>query len=167
MPYSYRGFDPDVAAWVWQHVPPLAPILDAGAGAGKYAKLLRSTHPNIEALEFHEPYIAKYELAKLYRLARHGDIRAFDTAPYALVILGDVLEHLSICEGQAVVARIACPIIVQVPFLAPQQPCYGNEAERHCQPDLSHEVMAARYPRLKPLVPPHPTMGVYIGEALA
>jgi hypothetical protein len=151
MPYSYKTWDNLIRAWTWQHVPPLAPILDVGAGAGKLAKLLRTTHPNIDALECFAPYIKRFKLADLYRRVVLGDIRQMDVTPYRLVLMGDVLEHLSLCEAQSVLSRITCPVLVQVPYRLPQGVCEGNEAEIHAQPDLTPGIMRERYPHLQTL----------------
>jgi len=162
VPFSYDTFDNVIVAWVWQNVKPLSPILDVGAGAGKYGKLLRATHTRIDALEIYEPNIKQFRLGTIYRRVVQGDIRSYDATGYALVIMGDVLEHLSATDGAAVLTRIACPVIVQVPFRYSQGAEGGNSFEAHLQPDLTPEVMLTRYTMLTPLAPVQPNCGAFL-----
>ncbi len=165
MPASYTRYDVLIRAVVRALFAGTAEILDVGPGKGKYSGLLFGQYPNLDCIEIFAPYVKKFNLRKKYRRVYVADIRTFVLPrPYDLVILGDVLEHLSVDEAQALIGRLdkaGSFIIVTVPFGYEQDPVNGNEYERHLQPDLTAEVMAARYPSLKACVTDQ-TMGVYV-----
>jgi hypothetical protein len=168
MPYSFDTFDAEVRQYVLQHFPDrLTPILDVGAGAGKYGRLL-AEYVNMDAIEAFAPYVERFDLRCLYREVIVGDIVA--VAPklarggYRLVILGDVLEHLTARDARAVLATLleaSCRLLVIVPYLYEQGECEGNPLERHQQPDLTPELMKLRYPRLE-LIFGDGVSGVYV-----
>jgi 2-polyprenyl-3-methyl-5-hydroxy-6-metoxy-1,4-benzoquinol methylase len=160
MPESPTVFDSDIQLWFRGHVEAGAEILDVGPGIGKYARLLRAGHPNLDAVEIFAPYVEMFGLRALYRSVFIGDVRTFDLTPYSMVIIGDVLEHLSIGDARAVLARCR-RALVQVPYLYPQGTIYDNPAETHLQPDLTEKVMAERYPELTPLFVYQGVLGVY------
>lgn len=141
------------------HDPDETPILDVGAGQGKYARLLPE-YPDIDAVEVWEPSVERYGLWDLYRVVWPFDVlelvsnQFWQNRPdrYRFAILGDVLEHLKAEEAEKTLRylRRRCDeIIVVVPYLYPQGAEDGNEHQRHLQDDLTPEVMAVRYPDLK------------------
>jgi hypothetical protein len=162
--WSLNNFDARVQEWVDANIPHDARILDAGAGAGKYSWLLRPTHPHIEALDIFPKSVLEYDLFNKYEKVHIADIREFDVSGYYLVIMGDLLEHLSVADALGVLARIRCKCLVAVPYLYIQGPLSGNDAETHLQPDLTQEVMAQRYPMLRALFTDS-QMGVYLKDA--
>lgn len=127
------------------------PILDVGAGWGKYSLLLPEY--TMDAVEAWEPYVGQNDLTSLYARVFVTDIQDF-TYPhrYGAVIFGDVLEHISV-EGAQRVIELACDnadhVFVAVPFLMPQDECDGNHHEEHLQADLTAKLMAKRYPQLQ------------------
>lgn len=140
-------------------------ILDVGPGSGTYAHLLvPQGFANIDAVEIHEPYIERFHLRDIYKTVYVGDICTFSfPRRYDLVILGDVLEHISVLDAQRLVERLhlyKVDAIFSVPWMYPQGAIGGNEAERHLQPDLTHEVMQKRYPLLQ-LFHNGPVIGLY------
>jgi len=164
MPHSYSMFDEDLR----QHILRLFPlheetrILDLGAGAGKYADLLYD-YPIKDAVEIYEPYVTRYRLRERYRNVYVDDLVALLRTrtrrveagffPYDLVLLGDVLEHLTVADAIAVLDLLRdVYVIVAVPFLYEQGAVDGVESEVHLQPDLTPDVMRERYPSLSPLV---------------
>ena len=150
MPTSYRRYNRRIKGLLRNRFPITTVVLDVGPGTGKYARLL-SGYP-VDCLEVWEPYVAKFKLAEKYRIAMTGDVIDFHHfSDYQLVILGDVLEHLSSIDGQDVVGRIiaaGAALFVAVPFKSRQGPCHGNIYETHLQSDLTPAVMFRRYPRL-------------------
>jgi hypothetical protein len=156
MPYSFDTFDEEVRGYVLQHFPDrLTPILDIGAGAGKYGKLLPE-YGNIDAVEAFEPYVDRFELRRFYRKVIVADIVAIASqlafGDYRLAIIGDILEHLTTTDARAVLDALlgaGCRLLVIVPYLYDQGECEGNPLERHQQPDLTPELMNLRYPRLE------------------
>ncbi len=140
-------------------------ILDVGPGAGTYAQLLvPQGFANIDAVEIYAPYVERFNLRSLYKEVYIGNICTFSfPRRYDLVILGDVLEHISVLDAQRLVERLhfyKVDAIFSVPWTYPQDPIDGNEAERHLQPDLTHEVMQKRYPLLQ-LFHNGPVIGLY------
>jgi hypothetical protein len=71
---------------------------------------------------------------------------AFDR--YDLVLMGDVLEHLSVSDAQELIGRMSNvrEVMIAVPFEYPQGPWGGVESERHIQDDLTHDIFMQRYP---------------------
>lgn len=162
--WSLNTFDAQITEWVKGNVPPTARILDAGAGAGKYGRLLRPTHLHIEALDIWPRNVLEYDLFSMYAKVHIGDIREFDTSGYELVIMGDLLEHLIPDEARDVLWRTKCRCLVVVPYLYAQGPLSGNDSEIHLQPDLTRAVTAARYPMLRELMADK-QLGVYVKDA--
>lgn len=116
-----------------------ATVVDIGAGSGTYARLMRS-EPHTDrwrAIEAWEPYIASYQLDELYDDILNADVRNlhWPTFQADLVIAGDVLEHMTREQAQALLKRIkyaARNVIVSVPVLhLPQDDVGGNPYERH------------------------------------
>jgi hypothetical protein len=155
MPYSYSEFKQQIKAHLVSCLPRDIKILDAGAGAGTYADLLCSDFIRIDGLEIHAPYIDVFNLRQKYSNLYLGDIREFDISPYDYVIMGDILEHLSVADAQEVLNRIETggkKCLVAVPYNFPQGEEFGNVHETHLQPDLTPEIFLARYPMMKCLI---------------
>ena len=147
MPYSFSNGKREVCAWVRGRFLPTCEVLDVGAGCGTWRQLLPE-YRRMDAIEIFKPSFFRLEG---YREKFLADIRRFEYERYDLIIFGDVIEHLSVEDAQRVLsyAEPRCTdMIVAVPFLYPQEPIGGNEAERHLQDDLTPEVFAARYPQL-------------------
>lgn len=132
-------------------------ILDVGAGQGKYRALLPE-YEYVYGVEVFEPYVEDNRLRDLYFKVFNEDIREFvDTVGYVflsgiVVILGDVLEHLTRADAQEVLRKLrhynAEDIIVVVPYEYPQGEEDGNVHQEHLQDDLTVELMAREYPEL-------------------
>lgn len=132
-----------------------AHILDVGAGWGKYRDLLPAHR--MDAVEVWEPYVEQEKLVDRYDTVFVDDIydlvRNKDWAKYHwdVIILGDVLEHLSPAKAKTVIKKCvaACDqIYVVIPFEYPQGEVDDNPYERHLQDDLTVDVMHTRYPQL-------------------
>lgn len=147
---SYDFFNSFVQDFVTARLPKGSKILDVGAGAGKYGHMFKDTH-HVDAVEVFTPSIAKYNLTTLYKQVFNQDICEFTFTEnsYDLVIMGDVLEHLTIEQSHALLSKIAdakISVLVLVPYNYEQGALYGNDAEIHHQPDLTLEVFHNRYP---------------------
>jgi len=98
MPYSIPIFDDTILKQLVALNP--KSILDIGAGAGKYGKLLRSALPDckIDAVEPTPKYINDFGLKSIYNNIYEMNIEQYlDQNPkqrYEVVIIGDMLEHL-------------------------------------------------------------------------
>lgn len=142
---SYNCGKPEVVAWIRENFGRDSTVLDVGAGDGKWKGLLPE-FPNMDAVEIYEPNAKKLEG---YRKVYTADIRGFEYESYDLIIFGDVIEHLSVEDAQAVLeyAKPRCrDMVVAVPFLYPQGEMYGNPNEVHIQDDLTAELFEERYP---------------------
>lgn len=150
MPGSYRHFDALIGDRISLDFPRDTQILDVGAGSGKYRDILHD-FPDIDAIEPHSPYIERFELHNRYR--RVFDCSAQHISPYQpswydLVIMGDVLEHMTVEDARQFLylcASSRTAVLVAVPYLYEQEDYDGVEWERHIQSDLTHEVFIERY----------------------
>lgn len=121
-------------------------VLDIGAGAGKYGHIARAVLQNakkIDAVEVWEPYISKYKLECLYDTVFNSDVRKLNKFRYDLVIMGDVLEHMSKEDAQKLWGRVksqAKYAIFSIPVCdCPQGHVHGNPYEEHVKDDWTHE----------------------------
>lgn len=149
MPFSYSFFKEDYQHHMEENFPQDTQILDVGAGSGGYADLLRNYFKHIDGIEIHEPYIHDFNLKSKYNNLFLGDIRTFDFTAYDYIIMGDVLEHLSVEDAKSLIAKIESNkicLMVAVPYLYPQGAAYDNIHETHLQPDLTHHLFLERYP---------------------
>ena len=160
---SYPYGKPEVADFLTQRLAPDAKIFDVGAGSGTYRNLLGTRHYEWSAIEIWEPAV-EY-LQTIYDHVYTGDIRTFVyPGTYDLIIFGDILEHLSVKDAQDVLATARAhskSILVAVPYNYQQGPKYGNEAERHLQPDLTEAIFNERYPGFEPVYIIPNTYGYY------
>jgi hypothetical protein len=98
MPHSSGEFDDLIVKQLVALNP--KSILDIGAGAGKYGKLLKTALPNcvIDAVEPTQKYIDEYGLSSIYSTIYTMNIEEYlENNPkhtYEVVIIGDMLEHL-------------------------------------------------------------------------
>lgn len=154
----------EIYDWAGHHVrelitmkyPPDTRILDVGAGQGKYRVLL-SEYEFVYAVEVFEPYVNDNRLRELYYAVFVQDIRDFvreasrDFLVDLVVVMGDVLEHLTRNDAQRVLQELrecVAEIIVVVPYEYPQGEEDGNVHQEHLQDDLTVEIMARDYPEL-------------------
>jgi hypothetical protein len=150
MPYSYGEFKEDVKQHFLNYIPPTTKILDVGPGQGTYSKLL--SNYNLDCIEIWEPYITQFNLQSQYNKVILGNINQFNFLEYEYIIMGDILEHLSIEDAQNILNQINLnnqKCLVAVPYLYEQGEHEGNIYETHLQPDLTPEIIKERYPSLK------------------
>jgi predicted RNA methylase len=163
MPSSYYYFKKDVVKYIESKYDSTTTILDVGPGIGTYSYLLSHKYNKIDCVEIFEPYIINYNLHTKYNKVFNSDILDLDFKYYDLIIMGDILEHISIENSQALLKKLKpkCnEIIIAVPWNYEQGAIYGNEHEIHLQPDLSREIMVSRYPELECIFY-NDRMGVY------
>lgn len=150
---SFTTGKPAVRDYIVNTIPKGSVCLDVGACDGIWYDLLKN-HLAMDAIEIYEPNIVEHELKKKYVNVFNEDIRGFTYVKYDLIIFGDVIEHMSVEDAQAVLAYAynrADEIIVAVPYLYKQAAIYGNIYERHIQDDLTHGIFMQRYPGFEPL----------------
>lgn len=136
MPWSDEEGKSWLATRVIQHRP--MSLLDVGAGSGTYSLLLRDRLPGCVfiALEVHEPYVARFDLHARYDEVIVGDARTVPLPKVDVIVLGDVLEHMSMEDARALWARAreaaTRAVFGSVPLGEhPQGAEEGNEFERH------------------------------------
>lgn len=140
-----------VTKYLKEKFPQNSTCLDIGPCNGKWFKLL-GNHFIIDAVEAWEPNIEKYKLADKYRKITHADVLDFDEFNYDVIVMGDVLEHLSVEDGQKVIEKMypRCKeLMVAVPYRLRQHALHGNPFEVHKQPDLTKKIFTERYPGFK------------------
>lgn len=130
-------------SWARQVIADLAPatVVDVGPGDGTYVRLARDVTPDTwwAGVEAWGPYVTQFGLDRLYDQVVVADVRHLDPYTVALhpdlVILGDVLEHMTQLEARGVLARMrawARHVLVSVPLLHLDQDAYqGNWFEIH------------------------------------
>lgn len=155
MPNSYTYFKNDIREWFKNNISTNDRILDVGPGQGTYSILLRDLGYQMDAVEVWHPYVEQFNLRAKYDNVYTVDIRDFELQGYDFIILGDVLEHLSVEDAEELLTTIdvlGIGCMVAVPYMMPQDGAeYGNDYETHHQADLTPDVMLERYPSLKPL----------------
>lgn len=124
--------------------------LDIGCGSGTYADMF----PNIEwtGVEIWEPYVEKYDLRRKYKMLYVEDARTLTlTAPYDVVVLGDVLEHMTVEEARTLFDKMygngfADTVIVSIPLgHYPQGEFDGNPYEAHVKDDWTDAEVRATF----------------------
>ncbi|WP_375492071.1 methyltransferase domain-containing protein [uncultured Jatrophihabitans sp.] len=126
-------------------------VLDVGPGVGTYAKLLAGLPiTSIVGLEVWEPYVSTYHLHDLYDEIVIGDVRDAPLPPVDVVVLGDVLEHMSRADAVRVWERCAQTaaraVYLSLPIVHyPQHAIEGNPFEVHVEEDWSHDTVLATF----------------------
>ncbi len=104
MPYSQKLFDTRILEAVCDSK--ARRVLDVGAGAGKFGRLLRmqaQSWVHLEAVEIHLPYVEEFALTDIYNVVHVENIIGyFDRhhhSIYDAIIAGDVLQSLCKSDG--------------------------------------------------------------------
>lgn len=155
MPHSYHFGKIEATKFIINNFDIEKKILDVGPGVGTYADILKPHNYQLDGLEIYDGYIKAYRLGEKYKNIYLGNIVTFDVSEYDLVILGDVLEHLTIEEANIVLEKCK-NVLVAVPYLCPQGGVdfnyenyrLINPHEEHKQADLTPLIMLTRYPSL-------------------
>lgn len=140
---SYELGKTEVCEWARNKFPANSTVLDVGACDGKWRRLLPEY--TMDACEIFPPNA--YRLSA-YRNVYIEDILNLKYVWYDLIIFGDVIEHMSTEDAQAVLeyAKPRCTdMIVSVPYHYAQDELYGNKYEIHLQPDLDELTFYRRY----------------------
>ena len=151
---SYRQGKPEVKFWLAQHLSNGSEVLDVGACDGVWFNMLSEWY-TMDAVEVWKPNIEQYRLGEKYRSVFNVKIQDFTFDHYDLVLFGDVIEHMTVEDAQAVLTYAkehSDMVIVAVPFLFKQDAIYGNPYERHIQDDLTNQLFLERYPDFEPII---------------
>lgn len=139
-------------------------ILDIGSGCGTYGTLLKGFFEYIDGVEAYEPYIKEFDLDKVYNNIFCIDALDVNLMPYDYIIMGDIIEHLTVMEAKILTTRIHRAdkkMMVAIPYMMPQGAVGGNDYEIHRQDDLTHKLFLERYPMMHNLFK-NEHYGVYI-----
>lgn len=153
--------DTEGKEWARGVIAGLAPqtVVDVGPGEGTYARLAREVTPGCRwiGVEAWGPYVTEYGLFDAYDWVIVADVRHLD--PYTvvrqpdLVILGDVLEHMTQLEARGVLARMrdwAHHVLVSVPLAHHDQDAVaGNWYEIHREHWTAEQMRAELGPGLE------------------
>ena len=151
MPYSYGEYKYEFQKHMIKNFPNDITILDVGVGCGNYSVLLKENFNKLDGVEIFPKYDEMFNLKIKYRNLFIGDIFDYPHGHYDYVILGDIVEHMTIDSAQKLLENIhqnGQHMMVSVPYCMKQGAEYGNEHEVHIQDDLTHELMLERYPYL-------------------
>lgn len=149
MPRSDKEGKNEIVEWC-KELTGINKIVDIGAGSGTYSKMFRKsrlfTDATMIAIEAWEPYIQEYSLNDRYHTVINSDVRKVDfakIAPFDLVIMGDVLEHITKEEAIELVntiSKLTRYAIISIPIIHyPQGEYEGNPYEVHVKDDWSHQ----------------------------
>jgi SAM-dependent methyltransferase len=152
MPGSWGYFKHQIKEYLTKNFSSDDTVLDIGCGQGDYYEMLKDHFKKIDAVEIWEPYIEEFKLKEKYQNLFNIDIMDFDFDYYDIIIMGDILEHLSRENAVKLLNKLIhkCKqLIVVVPYLLPQETVFGNVYEKHLQPDIDDRIMETYYPMLK------------------
>jgi len=146
--------DPENKPWALEKIKEIDPktVLDCGAGAGIYLDLIKANlgyQTIVVGVEAWYPYIIKYDLEDRYDILYPIDIRDMASFQYDLVILGDILEHMS--EDDAVllwnrISEEAKYALISIPIIHYEQGAINdNPYEVHVEEDWTTEKVLQKF----------------------
>ena len=150
--------------WLIEHrLPKGSTCLDVGACDGEYFRHL-GEHLYMDAVEVWQENIIRHGLDKMYHHVFEANIKDLKYEHYDIVIFGDVIEHMTVEDAQAVLEYAKAHsdyIVVAVPYRYKQGVLYGNPYEIHIQDDLTESLFVERYPGFECRFP-YPNYGYWI-----
>ena len=146
--------DPENKPWALEKIKEIDPktVLDCGAGAGTYLDLIKANlgyQTIVVGVEAWYPYIIKYDLEDRYDILYPIDVRDMASFQYDLVILGDILEHMS--EDDAVllwnrISEEAKYALISIPIIHYEQGAINdNPYEVHVEEDWTTEKVLQKF----------------------
>ena len=146
--------DPENKPWAKEKIIEINPstVLDVGAGQGTYLNLIRDglgQNVIVDAIEVWDPYIKEFNLVQRYNQVFCVDVRKATKFDYDLVILGDILEHMT--EDEAVqlwhnISLQAKYALISIPIIHYHQDAInGNPYEVHVEEDWTVERVLNKF----------------------
>jgi hypothetical protein len=127
-------------------------ILDVGFGSGLIGRLL--SQYGFKCINGVDAYGGELTpcIKEPYRNIYISDILDFEFTHYDLIIMGDVMEHLTLDESRILLNEFTngkCDhLLISVPYNLPQAPSKKNPFDEHKQPDITREYMEKNFPYL-------------------
>jgi hypothetical protein len=146
--------NPENKPWAKEKIIELSPttVLDVGAGQGTYLNLIREgigAGVIVNAVEVWQPYIDEFNLINRYDKLFAIDVREMDSFGYDLVILGDILEHMSEEDAVALwekISKQAKYAMISIPIIHYHQDAInGNPYEVHVEEDWTMERVLEKF----------------------
>ncbi len=142
--------------WVTNNVEKNEKILDIGFGSGVYGKILKAFYyKHIDGVDIWPKDLDEMGLHYIYDNIFISDILEFDFDHYDLIIMGDVLEHISLENSKKLLNRFisedkVSKMFIQVPYMYENHnQWHGNPNEVHLQDEINEEYMAREFPFLE------------------
>ena len=171
--HKIRGSSGDVGKtvfldWVLNNVDRNEKILDVGFGGGVYGKILKAFYyEHIDGVDVWPENINEMGLNFIYDNIFIENVLDFEFERYDLIIMGDVLEHMSLEDSKNLLNKFthgkAAKLFIQVPYMYENHHEWqGNPYEVHIQDEINEEYMEREFPFLELLqidtVPAHMTV---------
>lgn len=155
-----RGSSGDVGKtifldWVLNNVGRSEKILDVGFGGGVYGKILKAFYyENIDGVDVWGENINEMGLNFIYDNIFIENVLDFEFDYYDLIIMGDVLEHMSLEDSKTLLNRFingkTSKLFIQVPYMYENHEAWqGNPYEVHIQDEINEEYMEREFPFLE------------------
>ena len=156
-----RGSSGDVGKtifldWVLNNVERDERILDVGFGGGVYGKILKAFYyEHIDGVDAWSENIVEMGLNFIYDNIFIENVLDFEFDHYDLIIMGDVLEHISLKDSKALLNRFidedkVSKLFIQVPYMYENhEEWQGNPYEVHLQDEINEEYMEREFPFLE------------------
>ena len=155
--------------WIETKVKPQT-VLDVGAGEGTYSLLFRKhgfVPRLLNAIEVWQPYIKEYQLLNKYKNVFNVDVREWEDWDYDLVILGDILEHMTKDEALDLWSKIskqARYAIISIPIIDfPQGHEHDNPYEEHIKDDWTTQEVLDSFSNIVDHCS-YPVVGVFLAK---
>jgi hypothetical protein len=171
--HKIRGSSGDVGKtifldWVLNNVDRNEKILDVSFGGGVYGKILKAFYyEHIDGVDVWPENINEMGLNFIYDNIFIENVLDFEFERYDLIIMGDVLEHMSLEDSKNLLNKFtngkAAKLFIQVPYMYENHHEWqGNPYEVHIQDEINEEYMEREFPFLELLqidtVPAHMTV---------
>ncbi|MEE1156108.1 MAG: class I SAM-dependent methyltransferase [Methanobrevibacter sp.] len=155
-----RGSSGDVGKtvfldWVLNNVGRSEKILDVGFGGGVYGKILKAFYyENIDGVDVWPENIDEMGLNFIYDNIFIENVLDFEFERYDLIIMGDVLEHMSLEDSKVLLNKFingkTSKLFIQVPYMYENHHEWqGNPYEVHIQDEIDEEYMKREFPFLE------------------
>lgn len=142
--------------WVLNNVNKDERILDVGFGSGVYGKILKAFYyKHVDGVDIWGKDIEEMGLNYIYDNIFIEDVLDFEFDHYDLIIMGDVLEHISLENSKKLLNKFvegdkASKLFIQVPYMYENHnEWHGNPNEVHLQDEINEEYMEREFPFLE------------------